>query len=100
MRPESCESELLRVLARMPFLDRTAMVAVTGRSRGAVYEAIDRLVEGGFCASMHHAADPFAPVRRFHLTVAGLRRLADEEDRPLEAHCCATAPSPPSGGAS
>ena len=85
MRPEGCESELLRALARMPFLDRTAMVAVTGRSRGAVHEAVDRLEGGGFCASVHHAADPFSPVRRFHLTVAGLRRLADEEDRPLEA---------------
>ncbi len=85
MRPETCESELLRALARMPFLDRTAMVAVTGRSRGAVYEAVERLADSGLCASVHHASYPLPPVRRFHLTVAGLRRLADEEDRPLDA---------------
>ena len=84
MRPEGCEAELLRALAWMPFLDRTEMVAVTGRSKGAIYEAVDRLETGGHCASVLHAADPFPPARRFHLTVAGLGRLADEEDRPLE----------------
>ena len=38
MRPEGCEAQLIRALADMPFLDRTDMVAVTGRSKGAVYE--------------------------------------------------------------
>ena len=85
MRPEGCESELLRALAEMPFLDRTAMVAVTGRSKGAIHEAVQRLRDGGYCASVHHASEPFPPARRFHLTVAGLRRLADEVDRPPDA---------------
>ena len=42
MRPAGCEPELLRVLASMPFLDRREMVAVSGWSRGAVYEAVEK----------------------------------------------------------
>ena len=82
MRPEGCEPDLLRTLAWMPFLDRLEMVALTGWSRGAVYEAVEKLESGGLCASVLHSADPFPPARRFHLTAAGLRRLADEEDTP------------------
>ena len=84
MRPEGSEPDLLRALASMPFLDRQEMVAVSGWSRAAVYEAVQRLETGGFCASVLHAADPLPQARRFHLTAAGLSRLADEEDRPLE----------------
>ena len=84
MRPEGCEAVLLRALAWMPFLDRQEMVAVSGRSRGAVHEAVERLETGGFCASVLHSTDPFRPARRFHLTAAGLRRLADEEEKSLD----------------
>ena len=85
MRPDGSKHDLLRALARMPFLDRQEMVAVTGWSRAAVYEAVGKLQEGGVFASLLHAPDPLPPVRRFHLTLMGLERLADEEDRPLEA---------------
>ncbi len=80
MRPEGCEAQLLRALGWMPFLDRQEMAAVTGRSRGAVHEAVEKLEAGGVCASVLHSVDPLPPVRRFHLTGAGLRRLAEEED--------------------
>ena len=53
-------------------------------SKAAVYEAVEKLEAAGSCASVLHSADPFPPARRFHLTAAGLNRLADEEDRPLE----------------
>ena len=79
MRPRGCEAELLRAPARMPFLDRTEMVAVTGWSKGAVREVVGRLESSGFCASVLHAVEPFPPARRFHLTATGLRRLAEEE---------------------
>ena len=85
MRPEGCEPDLLRALASMPFLDRQEMVAVSGWSKAAVHEAVERLETGGLCASVLHAADPFPPARRFHLTAAGLRRLAEDVDRPFEA---------------
>ena len=84
MKPEGCEADLLRALSRMPFLDRQEMVAVSGWSRAAVYEAVQKLEAGGFCASVLHAVDPFPPARRFHLTAAGLRRLAGEEDTSLD----------------
>ncbi len=79
MRPAGCEAELLRLLAQMPFLDRLEMVELSGWSRGAVYGAVERLEDGGFCAPAPHAADPLPPTRRFHLTAAGLCRLAAEQ---------------------
>ena len=85
MRPEGCEHDLVRALAAMPFLDRQEMTTLTGWSRAAVYEAVERLEAEGLCASVLHAADPLPPARRFHLTAKGLDRLADEEDRPVEA---------------
>ena len=57
---------------------------MSGWSRAAVYEAVEKLETPGACASVLHSADPFPPARRFHLTAAGLRRLADEEDTPLD----------------
>ena len=79
MRPGGCEADLLRLLAGMPFLDRLELVEVSGWSRGAVYGAVDKLETGGFCAPAPHAADPLPPTRRFHLTAAGLGRLAEQE---------------------
>ena len=84
MRPEGLDAQLLRSLADMPFLNRQEMVAVTGRSKGAVHEAVRRLESGGLCVSTLHAVDPLPPARRFHLTAAGLRRLAEEEDISLD----------------
>ena len=60
------------------------MVAVSGWSRAAVYEAVQKLEAGGFCASVLHATELLPPARRFHLTAAGLRRLAGEEDTSLD----------------
>ena len=76
MRPDGCEAELLRRLAAMPFLDRLEMAAVSGRSRGAVYEAVERMERDGLVASIPHAAPLIPPTRRYYLTVAGLHRLA------------------------
>ncbi len=84
MRPEGCEPELLRALARMPFLDRQEMAAVTGRSRGAVYKAVERLESGGFADSLPHASDLSPPTRRYCLTADGLRRLAEEGKTTLD----------------
>ena len=84
MKPEGCEADLLRALSRMPFLDRLEMVAVCGWSRGAVYEAVEKLESGGFCASVPHATGLLPPSRRFHLTESGLRRLAGEEGMALD----------------
>ena len=65
MRPEGCEADLLRALAWMPFLDRQEMVAVSGWSRAAVYEAVQKLEAAAFCASVLHATELLPPARRF-----------------------------------
>ena len=82
MRPP--DGELLRLLADMPFLDRLEAVAVSGWSRGAVYGAVRRLEDEGLAAPVPHATDLTAPTRRFHLTAAGLRRLAQDEGVPVD----------------
>ena len=79
MRPQGCERELLRRLASMPFLDRLEMAAVSGRSRGAVYEAVDRMERDGLIASVPHATPLMPSTRRYCLTAAGLHRLARDE---------------------
>ena len=79
MRSGGCEAELLRLLAEMPFLDRLELVEVSGWSRGAVYGAVEKLETGGICTPAPHAVHPFQPTRRFHLTAAGLGRLAEQE---------------------
>ena len=70
---------LLRQLGETPFVDRLELAALSGRSRGAVYEGVRRLAEEGLAASVPHATELLAPTRRFHLTAKGVRRLAGEE---------------------
>ena len=79
MSPAASTPELLRRLAEMPFLDRLELLAVSGWSRGVVYDGVRRLEEAGLAASVPHATELIAPTRRFHLTAAGVRALAYEE---------------------
>ena len=85
MRPGECEGEMLRRLAWTPLLDRLEMVCVSGWSRTAVYEAVRRLEDGGFVASIPHAADLTPPTRRYFLTANGLLRLALEEKATVDS---------------
>ncbi len=68
----------------MPFLDRADLVAVTGRSKGAVHEAVDRLESGGFVSAVPHTTDLLPQTLRYHLTAEGLNRLAAEEHRSVD----------------
>ncbi len=72
------ERELLRLLAEMPFLDRLEVVAVSGWSRGAVYQAMDTLERSGQIAALSHATQLISPTRRYCLTTPGIYRLAHE----------------------
>ena len=81
---KSVDGELLRLLADMPFLDRLEAVAVSGWSRGGVYNGIRRLEDAGLAAPVPHATHLTAPTLRFHLTAAGLRLLAQEEGIPVD----------------
>ncbi len=73
------ETDLLRRLAAMPFLDRLEAAAVSGWSRGAVYGAVHTLEREGLVVSVSHASDLIPPTRRHCLTAAGLHRLARAE---------------------
>ena len=79
MSPSANTTELLRRLAEMPFLDRLELLAVSGWSRGVVYEGVRRLEQAELAASVTHATELIAPTRRFHLTAAGVRAVAREE---------------------
>ena len=74
-----CQEELLGHLAAMPFLDRLELVAVSGWSRGSVYESVEKFEVEGLAASVPHATDVTPPTRRFYLTPSGLHRLAGDE---------------------
>ncbi|MYC35608.1 MAG: hypothetical protein F4X66_01625 [Chloroflexi bacterium] len=84
MRPAGCEAEMLRALAEMPFIDRTDLAAVTGWSRGAVHGAVAGLDKDGLCDAVPHATGLFPAAERFHLTAAGLARLAGDEGMSLD----------------
>jgi hypothetical protein len=84
MSAAGCQGELLHRLAEMPFLDRLELAAVSGWSRGAVYQAMNRLERGGMAQAIPHAAPLAPPTRRYCLTAAGLRRLAESEGIALD----------------
>ena len=72
-----CEADALRRLADMPFLDRLELAALSGWSRGAVYQAVGKLERDGMVEAVPHAAPLVAPTRRHALTAAGVERLAE-----------------------
>ena len=74
-----CQEELLGHLAAMPFLDRLELVAVSGWSRGSIYESVEKFEAEGLAASVPHATDVTPPTRRFYLAPSGLHRLAGDE---------------------
>ena len=78
------DGDLLRLLSHMPLLDRMEMAALSGWSGGGVYRAVSRLEDAGLIASVPHGTELIPPTRRFHLTAAGLRRLAHAENTALE----------------
>ncbi len=84
MSSRGCEGELLRLLASMPFLDRLDMAAISGRSRGTVYEAVGNLEKAGLVVAIPHAGPLIPPTRRYSLTAAGLHRLSRNEGMTVE----------------
>ena len=70
---------ILRRLASMPFLDRLELAAVSGTADRSAYAAVSALERRGLAASVIHASDLLRATRRYRLTAAGLRRLAEAE---------------------
>ena len=81
----SASPTALRRLASMPFLDRLELAAVAGISDRASYRAVAALERRGLVRSLLHGTERLRTTRRYHLTVAGLNRLAAIEDEPLHA---------------
>ncbi|MCY4639404.1 MAG: replication-relaxation family protein [Chloroflexi bacterium] len=75
----------LRRLASMPFLDRLELAAAAGISDRSAYRAVAALERRGLARSLLHGTELLRTTRRYHLTAAGLCRLAAIEDEPLEA---------------
>ena len=69
----------MRRLASMPLIDRLELAAVSGTPDRSTYEAVAEMERRGLAASVSHATDLLRTTRRFHLTVSGLRRLAEAE---------------------
>ena len=84
MTPNRCEADALRRLADMPFLDRLELAALSGWSRGAVYQAVAKLEARGMVEAVPHASPLVPPTRRHALTAAGVERLAELDGVPLE----------------
>lgn len=84
MSVAGCESEVLRRLAEMPFLDRLELAAVSGWSVGTVYGAVKRLEGEGTVQSVPHASELIFPTRRYSVTEAGIVRVAREEATTVE----------------
>ncbi|MDE2938024.1 MAG: helix-turn-helix domain-containing protein [Chloroflexota bacterium] len=84
MNAARCEADALRRLADMPFLDRLELAALTGWSRGAVYDSVAKLEERGMVEAVPHASPLVAPTRRHALTAAGVERLAELDGQSLE----------------
>ena len=76
--------ETLRRLATMPFLDRLELAAASGVPDRSAYNAVAALERQGLVASLPHATALLRRTRRYFLTNAGLRRLADVEGVTLE----------------
>ena len=77
MRP--LETEVLRLLSHAPLIDRLEAVALSGRSRGAVYNAFESLERNGLAGSVPHASELIPSTHRYFLTAGGLRVLARED---------------------
>ncbi len=70
---------ILSWLSQLPLLDRLELAALSGWSRSAVYRAVESLEGERLVQPVAHASDLIPPTRRYTLTAAGLRRLAESE---------------------
>lgn len=80
MSPDGRDRQALKFLASMPFMDRLDLFAVSGQSRGSTYDAVAGLERRGLADSVPHASDLIVPTRRYSVTAARLRCLAEEDD--------------------
>ena len=73
----------LRSLACMPLLDRIELAALSGWSRGSVYESVAGLEADGLVESVGHGSVLLPHTRRFCVSAAGIVRLAGGSDEAM-----------------
>ena len=76
--------QVMERLAAMPLLDRIELAAVSGISERAAYNACSALEGAGLVTAVSHASPVIPSTRRLIFTGDGLRRLAHEQDTPVE----------------
>ncbi|MDE0101181.1 MAG: replication-relaxation family protein [Bryobacterales bacterium] len=79
MRAGDPAGSVLGWLSHLPLLDRLELAALSGWSRSAVYRAVEALERERLVEPVAHASELIAPTRRYTLTAASVRRLADSE---------------------
>ncbi len=79
MRGRDPADSALAWLSRAPLLDRLELAALSGWSPSAVYRAVAVLERERLVESVAHASGLTAPTKRFTLSAAGLKRLAEAE---------------------
>lgn len=79
MRRDNAAVSVLDWLSYAPLLDQLELAALSGWSRSAIYRAVETLERERLVEPVAHASELIAPTRRFMLTAAGLRRLAEAE---------------------
>ena len=78
------DTEVLRTLAAMPFLDWLELAAVSGMAEVTAHRALGRLRRDGLVGHVRHASALIAPTRRWYATADGLCRVAQYEGTDLE----------------
>ena len=70
----------IRTLGRMPFLERRELSAVAPLAERTALNALHRLERAGLAASVKHSLNERARMRRWYLTVRGIRKFSEKED--------------------
>lgn len=79
MRVAQRETDTLRTLAAMPFLDWLELAAVAGVAETTAHRTLHRLRERGRVDFLRHASEHIAATRRWHVTAHGLAVLASAD---------------------
>ena len=77
MKLTDCQSDLLRQLAQTPFADRIELAALTGWAPSGVYRQMASMEQVGLVEHLAHATTLIPTTRRYCLTAAGVRQLAE-----------------------
>ncbi len=84
MRVKEGDVLALRTMAAMPFLDWLELAAVSGLAVASARRALMRLQKQGLVQFLRHGSPLIAATRRWHLTPAGLERLAGVEGQKVD----------------